>query len=1175
MTAMPTNAALAVPETSRVAVPLAQVIRIGAGFTRSINLPRDRDAAHLLRGYIPTSRALDALSQMATGLDREAKARSLALIGPFGSGKSAFALFASALFADPTSAASRTAMARLQADAPRLAQQLHQAVAGSRGLLRVPINGTPDSLVRQVLLAFADAVERADLSATLAQRIRGAARPGQRMDHVLDLIDQVQDAWAKTGGMGVLLVIDELGKFLEFEAHHPGQREMHLLQLLAEKSGAAGPAPLHLLVLLHQAFEHYSNRLGKSLRDEWQKIQGRFATVAFLEPAEQSLRIVGAAFERDVDLSSAVAEQLFEISSQLTQACALPLGFDPGQSIELFTRCYPLHPITLLILPVLCQKVAQNERTLFSYLGSTEPFGLRRRLDQLRMGDWIGPWELYDFFILNQAVGFADPLTYHRWVEVATALERYDGDTSAGSIDPGTRLLKTIGVLNLIGAQRGLKASQALLQLAFDAPVDQLIERLEQVSIIQFRRYSREFRVWQGSDFDLHGALRQATAEQSSRSLPDLLNELAALPPVVARRASIETGTFRRFTPAFTSAERWPPSPPPAELVLWLYLADADEARGRDGRHRLAVDLSALPDHHVLAVCHSTEQLREVLTEWLALRDMPAQYPALQQDAVAQREHQTWLTAAETEALGSIRALLEAPESLNWYFGGTHRDIRSRRHLQQVLSRWVQDTCFPRAPIIRNELINREYPSAAASTGRKKLLAAMLQAPERDGLGIEKAPAEKSLYLSLLRESRLHRKGADGRWDFFPPHPPGVPNGDPCKLWPAWDAMRAVLGDAGERQVPVSELFAHLQAPPYGIRLGVLPILIITYLLAHRREVALYQEGAFCEVLTLDAAELLCRRPALFALERFTLSGLRGDLFQRYLGSIVGNLREDATLLDIVRPLMRFAANLPEYSQHCIGLSAEAERVRQAFRQAKRPGLLLFETLPKACGIDPAAFAGDAPEPVERFIGRLIATLRELSQAYPNLLAAWQQILADQLLDHSPGDLAALRRALAGRFRGLDRYAPQQSTISAFIRRLADTHFDTDQAWLESVMTLLAKAPPAKWRDAHRVHAELRLREFAEHLRDLDRLAQALPASQDAAQFSGEAAVMVKLVESAAPIAARVVRVTARQRHQAEQRAAAIAAQLQDLDQATRTAVVASLIKRLDPSQAPEDDLHD
>jgi hypothetical protein len=113
-----------------------------------------------------------------------------------------------------------------------------------------------------------------------------------------------------------------------------------------------------------------------------------------------------------------------------------------------------------------------------------------------------------------------------------------------------------------------------------------------------------------------------------------------------------------------------------------------------------------------------------------------------------------------------------------------------------------------------------------------------------------------------------------------------------------------------------------------------LPVLILAYLLVNRREVALYQEGAFCDELTIEQIELLCRRPALFTLERFDVSGLRAELFNRYISSVVGQVRSDATPLDLVRSLMRFIANLPDYSLHCAGLSPEAERVRAAFQQA-------------------------------------------------------------------------------------------------------------------------------------------------------------------------------------------------------------------------------------------------
>lgn len=1141
--------------------PLAELISIGAGFRRSINLERDSDAIDLIRAYRPTSRALAALEQLADGLNGQSAARALALIGPYGGGKSAFALFASALLAGPDHPARPLAEANLRAIAPDLAQRLSAPLGDSRGLLRIQVNGIPDSLTRQLLRACARAAARERLPAPLIKRIESAAQPDTRMDRVLALLGELKLTWTQAGGHGLLIELDELGKFLEYEAHGNHQREMHLLQLLAENAAAPGTPPTCVLVMLHQTFEQYQGRLGKSLRDEWAKVQGRFSAIAFLEPAEQSLRLLAAAIERQGRLPAALDEQMFAIACELAECAALPAGLDLSAAVELFQASYPLHPVSQLILPVLCQRIAQNERTLFSYLGSTEARGFLSRLHHLHVGDWIAPWELYDYFVLNQAGGFSDPLTYHRWIEVITALERYEGEPEVD--DTGIWLLKTIGLLNLIGAQRGLKASERVLRLLFGDALDPPLAALQTASIIHFRVYSGEYRVWQGSDFDLRAALDRAAAEQSGRSLADLLNSLVPLSPMVARRASIETGTLRGFRVRFISADRWPPEASNDELTLWLYLAEPAEIARLDGAPELAV----------VAVCRSTERLRERVSEWQALLELPRLHAELQQDPVAMREHLAWLENAEVEAMSAIRALIDSPGDLEWFFSGESCRIEDRRQLQMELSHWVRHRCFPLSPIIRNELINRDHPSAAAATGRKKLLAAMLDAPDRDGLGIEKNPAEKSLYLSLLRESRLHRPGADGRWDFFPPER----GRDPCVLSPCWEDIHRTLGDAGQRQVPVTELYARLQAPPFGIRLGVLPILLIAYLIAHRRETALYQEGAFSERLSIEQAELLCRRPALFALERFALSGLRGELFERYLGSIVGKLTADATLLDIVRPLLQFARQLPEYSQHCAGLSDSAERVRGVFRQAKSPGILLFEELPRACGFAPESLFPDVPNgktpgagessaaaTVEPFIARLIAVLREMNGVYPALLEHWRRRLAQTLLQQAePGDLANTRAELARRYRGLDRYAAQQGKTGAFLRRLCDTqHHENPTAWLESLMTLLAKVPPAKWRESHRINAELQLEDMAGQVADLEALCQSLPEGEGLLA-DGQDSFILKLVRPGREERRQVVRLDARQRQAAEMAADELEDQLKSLDPATQAAVLAKLLDRL------------
>jgi hypothetical protein len=1134
---------------------LSEQIRIRAGYTRSVNLQRDVGNLELVKAYLPTAKSLQALEQVALSLGDAPAERALALVGPYGSGKSAFALFLSALLAAANDPMHKAAMAVLGQHEPakELLPHFSQATTGKRGFLRVVVNGIPASLSKQLLAAFAHAMEQQGMDEKLCQKIYQTAQEATppTMNRVMALIEEIQLEWAVLEGSGVLLEIDELGKFLEYEAYHPQNREIHLLQLLAEHAHEGGDAPLHIMVMLHQSFEHYTQRLGKHLRDEWQKIQGRFNTLAFLEPIEQSLRLVAAAFDSHCPLPPTTQAQLEAWVTILAAEGALPHGMDKHNAQDLFAQCYPLHPLTTLILPVLCQKVAQNERTLFSYLSSQEPFGLRFRLAHTLLGEWVMPADLYDYFMLNHLGGFSDPLTYHRWVEVVTALERFDVATD----DPAIGVLKTIGLFNLVGGQRGLKASLAILQLAFGETFTQHSQRLAAASIIHFRSFNQEYRVWQGSDFDLASSLQQALVEFENLPLADKLNALAPFKSVVARRATIESGTLRSFTPYFAShLTRTKTKLGQTSPRIVFYLAEEGE---------VLPDVNAFGDYDVVALCTSTDRLREAVITQLALQELPKHHAALHQDPVAQREYRDWLHNAELETSKLLRGLLEEPEALQWSARGDVWQVCNRRGLQEKLSEWMTTYCYPNAPLLRNELANWDKPSASANTGRKRLINAMLTSADQPYLGIEKTPAEMSLYLSLLKETGLHRE-EQGRWGFHEPAPVNVFNNGallfqiPNSLRPMWNMITKTLGDAGARQVPLTEIYHNLRQPPFGIKLGVLPIILIAYFLTYRREVALYQEGVFSDEMSLAQAELLCRRPELSALERFELKGVRGDLFDQYMGTVVGKVRADASLLDIVGPLVRFMSNLPPYTKRCSGLSADAERVRKIFSQAKSPGALLFQELPQACGVTVDAFESGDAAVVETFIQRLVAVLRELNAAYGQLLDHWQATLNQVLLDEVIPDLPSLRAELARRYEGLDKYATDQKVLGAFIRRLGDAGYESDQAWLESIATLVEGIPPKKWTDENRLQAALRLEERGQQLRDLMKLRLAVP-NPDKAQD----AVLIRWMDTTHGERSRVVQLSDSQRQAVEVRVGEIAKGLDDLNESEQLAIIASLLGRL------------
>jgi hypothetical protein len=1061
---------------------LRDAVCVKTEYTRSVNIERDEHSEDIASAYIPTSRAILTLRQVSEGFSATDRPRAWALVGPYGSGKSSFALFLSALLAEPNSSAQKTATARLCAADAVLSKAFDKHLKGSQGYCRILISGSPEPLARRVVKGLHSAATR------IWGKRRGRAplvvkRLGQLLDdptirisEVLELVADLQDALSRAGTRGILLVIDELGKFLEYEARHSEANDVFLLQALAERAYAKHRVPLQLFVLMHQAFDQYARGLSRNLRDDWAKVQGRFENIPFLEAAEQTLRVVSAALESRLPrrAKTRIRAKAVEAASALNSIKALPPGVSEAVAADLFEGCYPLHPISALILPQLCQRVAQNERTLFSYLGSHEPHGLQEWLStDVVAGDYVLPWQIYEYFIQNQPAVLSDPATHRRWAEVVTAVERL------GDAEPtAAHLLKTIGLLNLIGSRNGLKAAPEILSLCVGSEqrLMQASRFLEAKSLIQYRKFSGEYRVWQGSDFDLDEAIEVESAELGQFRLAEVLNSRTRLEPIVARRYTIESHTIRSFQPKFVDrGSVGQLQNLRSEPVLVLFLAEDTN----DVSDFLENQSKFLPSTAIAAICRLGGQLRQALVESLALERIQASRPELSRDPVAARECRDRLEAALTAERALISEVLGNPAESRWFWKGEELKLLTRRQLQSRLSRVLAEL-YASAPIVPNELINRDAPSSTANAARNKLLARLLTHAAEEDLGIEKFPAEKAMYRAILRASGIHR-AVNGQWKLL-----GPDESDPCNFAPVWRRIDSFLEETEHGPLPFTALDNELKGVPYGVKQGVLPILYALAYVAKQDELALYEESAYVPGLDSATLDRLLRRPESFSVQRFRVEGLRAKIFSEYAKALYTDLDKAEGLLSIARPLVKFVFGLEDYTKQTRVLSPIARAVRGAILHAKSPQKLIFEELPVACGFSRAEGEA-AAQSYDEFADVLMNALRELRQAYPRLLKEQATTLAKGLGVESNEELENVRRVISGRYSGLEKFCLEADDLGAFLLRLCNNEGSVE-LWLEKILLFLGRKPSAKWTDEDRATAQFRLSEMARRVRDLEKL---------------------------------------------------------------------------------------
>ena len=101
---------------------------------------------------------------------------------------------------------------------------------------------------------------------------------------------------------GILILIDEMGKFLEYAAIRPNKADAFLFQRLGELASGSSEVPLAVIGFLHHQFADYAIGYGQRAEEEWSKVSERFEEIPFDESPEQYAFLLTSAIQNDKSL---------------------------------------------------------------------------------------------------------------------------------------------------------------------------------------------------------------------------------------------------------------------------------------------------------------------------------------------------------------------------------------------------------------------------------------------------------------------------------------------------------------------------------------------------------------------------------------------------------------------------------------------------------------------------------------------------------------------------------------------------------------------------------------------------------------------------------------------------------------------------------------------------------
>lgn len=894
-------------------------------YLRSINIASDLKFPSRLAHYQPTQKSLDVIRAVAGGKPSPATL----VIAAYGSGKSLAAAIGG-LIVDNSPAtwpALETIAPRLRAVDPRYAKALKQRTEGAgRGLVLVLHGHIAD--LSAALSAAAGCKLGADLAATLDHIPAQAVRKGA---------DRIAVIW------------DEFGRHLDGLVEQGRSGELLAVQELAEWAVRQMDPTASFTALLHQSLLAYGGRLSQAARASWRKVEGRFGVLRFVEDSvelyELIARLIAEArpIRRPVDDAKSLAAPAHEHG--------FFTGFDDQERLaSALAEAGAITPAALALLPQLSSRVAQNERSVFTFLAELEQSRADPSLGQ------IGIEELYRYFGEAMRSDTGGGGTHRRWIETESARSRAD-DALEREVLAAACLLQ----LGAAGERRRLPVAR--LRFAVEAGsshpegmVEQAIADLLERKLLLHRHRNDDVSVWHGADLDVRGLIEAQKASASAEFA--LLATLAAecpAPVMQPLRYNSERAITRYFTGTYLRAADFL-----AAALDDLTLAPADDADGRilylipDSQEQLeaaAAHAAHLPNERsdlVVVIPNRPLEIGEVALELFVLRRLLRDHALLDQDPLIERELEE-LAAVARDNLVRLTDELTRPErqSAMWCTAGRDLGVDRVIPAAEALSRLTEER-FGRTPRIQNEQIVRRKLSRPMVNARKKCVGAIIEQSGQPELGMAGwTTPDASIARTVLIRTGLYREAGDRTWRWASPDEVTDPD-----LAAVWRHIECFFAEPRATTKTFDELTGALSAPPYGLRTGLLPVLLAAGLKAFARCVAIRELTDASPVYLPDIKPSIIERiatvPGRFEIEVLALD----DGIELYLRAIRDEfaLAADAHEADLVRACFdaidAWRRQLPEAALTTKRLGDEVAPFQHALRVTSDPIDLLFRAFP-------------------------------------------------------------------------------------------------------------------------------------------------------------------------------------------------------------------------------------
>lgn len=993
---------------------MRDMISVASGFQYSVNIGYDLGSDNKLKSFIPTKSALSLLEDILLSVNPTSSDRARVLIGAYGKGKSHIVLTILSILMKRDLTLFEKLMPKIEEN-PRLYQLIQNYYESENKILPVVISGSNTSLTQAFLLSLQRTLSEHDLLSAMPETNYKAAisvikrwqkdfpetfekflnglddpvevfidrlgnydvaaygafeqvypsltagsafNPFLGFD-VVELYESVAKSLKSKGYTGLYVVYDEFSKFLEANIVDASVSDTKMLQDFAEKCCRSGSLQLHLMLISHKEISNYIDKLPKEKTDGWRGVSERFKHIHMNNNFSQTYEIISSVIQHKEPIWGTFCdEHARDFEALFSRYQKHQMFMDAQGEIETAIRgCFPLHPVSTFILPRLSERVAQNERTLFTFLSAEGTATLAVFLDEYEDNfTLVTPDLIYDYFepLLKKEVYAGD--IHDTFVLTSTILNQIPDDTL------GSKIIKTISLIYILGQFERLNPTKEQIIGIYSgtyelSEIEQAISDLiEKEFVIYIKRSNDYLRLKQTSGVDIQQKIHDQIESQSGKiTTKDVLNGSNFDNYMYPTRYNDDHEMTRFFAFQFISS---------AEVTVdvdWNLKSESIDADGiiygiipenetqLKKITKIIKDTSLGYERYIFVLPKHYKDVEAVAQEYAAiakLRDHAVDDPVLFD------EYEVVFEDLQEIIKGFI-GMYTHPENYRsvYIHNGNELPVYRKSGLTEVMSQ-ICDAVYNMTPVINNESVNKNDITSVAQNSRNKIVSALLRSELEPNLGLSGTGQEVSIMRSTLLRTGIWSE--DG----------GVPQ---INLHPENVNMRHMLETIEDfiletRQngkTSFAELYERLTSPEYhiGLRYGLIPIYVAAVMHNYRQQIVI--NDRFGPIQTsADALIQINSDPSSFTLEYLDWNPEKenyiarlSDAFRDY---VVDAERSGNSYDYVANAMRRWYMALPKYSKESTKRPTGEKLVRRQLeimkllRQNTSSSDLLFKKLPEA-----------------------------------------------------------------------------------------------------------------------------------------------------------------------------------------------------------------------------------